>query len=174
MTASHYSAEMLESARSGNKEALLSLLAAAQPDIRRYARSSCQKADDIDDAVQETLWIIYRRVGTLNALTSFSGWLMMVVRRECFRVARMMIGQHKDIAEIEDDLRFAHRSQDDLRIDLCRAIQSLPEHYREIILLRDVEEMSIDEIAATLQLTRESVKAKLHRARGLIREYLQN
>jgi RNA polymerase sigma factor (sigma-70 family) len=86
----------------------------------------------------------------------------------------MMIGQHKDIAEIEDDLRFAHRSQDDLRIDLCRAIQSLPEHYREIILLRDVEEMSIDEIAATLQLTRESVKAKLHRARGLIREYLQN
>ena len=52
------------------------------------------------------------------------------------------------------------------------AIQSLPEHYRKIVLLRDVEEMTIDEIASTLALTRESVKARLHRARGLIREYL--
>jgi RNA polymerase sigma factor (sigma-70 family) len=52
------------------------------------------------------------------------------------------------------------------------AIQSLPGHYREVILLRDIEEMSIDEIAAVLGLTRESVKARIHRARMLIREYL--
>ena len=64
------------------------------------------------------------------------------------------------------------RRPEDIRIDLSRAIQSLPEHYREVILLRDIEEMSIDEIAAVLGLTRESVKARIHRARMLIREYL--
>ena len=57
-------------------------------------------------------------------------------------------------------------------IDLSRAIQSLPEHYREVILLRDIEELSIDEIAGVLGLTRESVKARIHRARLMIREYL--
>ena len=53
-----------------------------------------------------------------------------------------------------------------------RAIQSLPDHYREVILLRDIEELSIDEIASVLGLTRESVKARIHRARFMIREYL--
>ena len=43
-----------------------------------------------------------------------------------------------------------------------------------MVLLRDIEEMSIDEISAVLNLTREAVKARLHRARGLIREYLRD
>ena len=68
--------------------------------------------------------------------------------------------------------RVAHLAPEDLRIDLSRAIQSLPEHYREVILLRDIEELSIDEIAGVLSLTRESVKARIHRARIMIRDYL--
>ena len=48
----------------------------------------------------------------------------------------------------------------------------MTDHYREVILLRDIEELSIDEIASMLGLTRESVKARIHRARLLIREYL--
>jgi RNA polymerase sigma-70 factor (ECF subfamily) len=70
------------------------------------------------------------------------------------------------------EARLAHLRPEDIRIDLSRAIQSLPEHYREVILLRDIEEMSIDEIAGVLDLTRESAKARLHRARIMIREYL--
>ena len=70
------------------------------------------------------------------------------------------------------DARLAHLRPEDLRIDLSRAIQSLPDHYREVILLRDIEELSIDEIAGALALTRESVKARIHRARLMIREYL--
>jgi DNA-directed RNA polymerase specialized sigma24 family protein len=48
----------------------------------------------------------------------------------------------------------------------------LPEHYRQIVLLRDVDELTIDEIAQSLSLSREAVKGRLHLARGLIREYL--
>ena len=66
----------------------------------------------------------------------------------------------------------AHLAAEDVRIDLSRAIQSLPDHYREVILLRDIEELSIDEISGVLALTRESVKARIHRARLMIREYL--
>ena len=61
---------------------------------------------------------------------------------------------------------------DELRLDLTNAIQSLPEHYRQIVLLRDVDELTIDEIAQSLSLSREAVKGRLHLARGLIREYL--
>lgn len=161
---------LIEAARGGDEKALLSLLAVAQPDVRRYAARNCRAAD-IDDAVQETLLLLYRRVGTLRAVTSFSAWLFAVARRACLRLMRMSIGLADAPAE-EMDARFAHLRPEDLRIDLSRAIQSLPEHYREVILLRDIEELSIDEIAGVLGLSRESVKARIHRARLMIREYL--
>ena len=161
---------LIEAARCGDEKALLSLISAAQPDIRRYAARNCRAAD-IDDAVQETLLLLYRRVETLRAVTSFSAWIFAVARRACLRLLRMSTAI-PDAAADGMDARLAHLAPEDLRIDLCRAIQSLPEHYREAILLRDIEELSIDEIAAVLGLTRESVKARIHRARVMIREYL--
>jgi RNA polymerase sigma factor (sigma-70 family) len=161
---------LIEAARGGDAEALLSLIAVAQPDIRRYAARNCRAAD-IDDAVQETLLLLYRRVGTLRAVTSFSAWLFAVARRACLRLLRRSMGM---AAEPIDDAeaRLVHLPAEDIRIDLSRAIQSLPGQYREVILLRDIEELSIDEIAGVLGLTRESVKARIHRARLMIREYL--
>ena len=162
--------EVIAAARDGDEKALLSLIATAQPDIRRYAARNCRAAD-IDDAVQETLLLLYRRVGTLRAVTSFSAWLFAVAKRACLRLLRISVGI-SDVPGDEMDARLAHLRPEDIRIDLSRAIQSLPEHYREVILLRDIEELSIDEIAAVLGLTRESVKARIHRARMMIREYL--
>jgi RNA polymerase sigma factor (sigma-70 family) len=161
---------LIEAARGGDTEALVSLIAAAQPDIRRYAARNCRAAD-IDDAVQETLLLLYRRVGTLRAVTSFSAWLFAVARRACLRLLRQATGTQAAPAD-DAEMRLAHIAPEDIRIDLSRAIQSLPNHYREVILLRDIEELSIDEIAGVLGLTRESVKARIHRARLMIREYL--
>ena len=160
---------LIEAARGGDADALVSLIAIAQPDIRRYAARNCRAAD-IDDAVQETLLLLYRRVGTLRAVTSFSAWLFAVARRACLRLLRQATGMADASADVE--MRLAHLAPEDIRIDLSHAIQSLPDHYREVILLRDIEELSIDEIAGVLALTRESVKARIHRARLMIREYL--
>ena len=166
--------DLIEAARTGDEQALVSLLKSAQPDIQKYARLNCRTANDIDDAVQETLWLLYRKVGTLRALTSISGWLVAVVRRECRRLAESMFHRGEtDITVIENNLDFSNRPQPELRIDLAAAIRSLPEHYREVVLLRDIEEMTIEEISKILDLSRETVKARLHRARVLIREYLK-
>jgi RNA polymerase sigma factor (sigma-70 family) len=162
---------LIEAARCGDEKALVSLIAAAQPDVRRYAARNCRAAD-IDDAVQETLLLLYRRVGTLRAAASFSAWLFAVARRACHRLLRMSAGIPEAPVDGADARLLAHLRPEDIRIDLSRAIQSLPQHYREVILLRDIEELSIDEIAEVLGLTRESVKARIHRARVLIREYL--
>jgi RNA polymerase sigma-70 factor (ECF subfamily) len=131
---------LIDAARCGDEKALLSLISAAQPDVRRYAARNCRAAD-IDDAVQETLLLLYRRIGTLRAVSSFSAWLFAVARRACHRLLRMSIG---------------------LPDDLPDAVEARLAHLR----------MSIDEIAGALGLTRESAKARLHRARIMIREYL--
>ena len=85
----------------------------------------------------------------------------------------MARGQIAPIEEIENDFRFAARPETELRMDLAGAINSLPDHYRQIVVLRDIEELTIDEIAAAVDASREAVKARLHRARLLLREYLQ-
>ena len=164
---------VLEAARDGDPAAIESLLALSQPDIRKYARMSC-RAQDIDDAVQEALWLMHRRIGALKALSSFAGWLFTIVKRECLRLARRNVGGHRPVDDIIDNAAFSQRSDVELSIDLTRAISSLPEHYRNVLLLRDVEELTVDEIANINNTTRETVKARLHRARLLVREYLRD
>jgi len=161
--------QLIASARDGDRHAISKLLAVAQPDLRRYARASCKTAD-VDDAVQDALCLLHRKIGSLRAVSAFSSWLYAVVRRECARLARRLSGE--PIEAMADDVRLSTRPDLELRLDLAAAIQSLPQHYREVVLLRDVEEMTIDEIALRLATTRESVKARLHRSRLLLREYL--
>lgn len=164
----HY--PLIEAAQIGDPAALDRLLQVCQPDIRRYAQRNCLMSD-VDDAVQETLIILSRRVQSLRVLVAFSSWLFTIVRRECRRLERHVFGiDHYDEQEAEHWL--AARSVDLLRLDLVRALESFPPHYREVILLRDFEELSIHELAQQLALTSAAVKSRLHRARQLMREYL--
>ena len=75
-----------------------------------------------------------------------------------------------------DARRYAQRhcqvSDDALRIDLAKALESLPAHYLEVVLLRDFEELTIAEIAQRLEEPAGAIKSRLHRARELVREYL--
>ena len=164
--------ELIAAAQAGDGKAITLLLERAQPDIRRYAQYNCRNAGDVDEAVQEVLILIYRKVVMLRAVGAFSAWLLSVVRRTCWRLARAALGHALPLESIADSPSHSTATDQELRLDLADAIQSLPEHYRRIILMRDVEEQTIDEIARALSLSREAVKGRLHRARGLIREYL--
>ena len=164
--------DLIAAARHGDEAALLRLLEISQPDLKRIARTQCASAADADDAVQEGLWQVYRRIGALRTIDSYTSWIFSIVRRECQRLMRRMHGR----AELPDadNAVFACYTRPDLRIDLAGAIQSLPDKYREAIILRDFEEYSISEIALALRLTREAVKSRIHRGRQMIREYLQD
>lgn len=162
--------DLIFAAQGGDREALNALLTSCQIDARRYARRHCQ-VSDVDDAVQEALWILARRIHGLRAAAAFSSWLFTVVRRECLRLERRMRGLGPSIDEIAEE-QMQHRDPVDLRTDLLAGIEALPEHYREIILLRDFEQRTIAEIATRLGLEVPAAKSRLHRAREQLREYL--
>src|SRR3954464_11306664 len=75
-------ADLVELARAGDQPALERLLAKSLPDLRRYAKRNCQ-SDDIEEAVQDALWILYRNVSGLRSVAAFAGWLFQVVHRIC-------------------------------------------------------------------------------------------
>ena len=161
-------------AQAGDPTAIQTLLIRLQPDVRRYARKQCRSSSAIEEVVQEALLVVYRRIGQVRDLVSLSGWIAKVVLRLCMLPALMLMRGIEDLTEIENTARFAHVPTDELRIDLVHALESLSPHLREVILMRDLQEMTIGEIAHALKATRAAVKARLHRARNLIREYLQS
>ena len=170
MTTAVDRSNLVYAAQRGDAVAVERLLKVCQADARRYAYKHCQ-ASDIDDAVQESLLVIVRNIKGLKAAAAFSSWLFTVIKRECRKLERMMFRHDA----IDDDLveqKLAYRTDEALRIDLAHALESLPAHYLEVVLLRDFEELTIAEIAGRLAEPPGAIKSRLHRARELVREYL--
>lgn len=161
---------LILAAQTGDTVAIGRLLAVCQADARRYARRHCL-ASDVDDAVQESLMVIARKVGALKAVAAFSSWLFTVIKRECKKLERVMF-RTEELDEDKAEHQLLCKTDNDLRIDLAAALESLPAHYLEVVLLRDFEELTIAEIAERLGEQDGAVKSRLHRARELVREYM--
>lgn len=122
-------------------------------------------------AVQESLLIVSRKVKGLKAAAAFSSWLFTVIKRECRKLERMMFKDDPLPEEVAEEL-LDRKSDDALRVDLANALESLPAHYLEVVLLRDFEELTIAEIAERVGESQGAIKSRLHRARELVREYM--
>lgn len=160
----------IEAARAGDPLALERLLRLCQPDARRYAQRNCF-ISDVDDAVQEALLVVARKHASVRVVAAFSGWLFAVVRRECRRLGRTALN-YDPYDEATAERWLASHDGESLRRELVDALESLPADYRDILLLRDFEELTIGEIATRLGITAAAAKSRLHRARMLAREYL--
>ena len=163
--------ELIERARSGDPHALDRLLVVCRPDLERYARRHCE-SDDVEEAIQDALRILHRKVGGLRSVAAFAGWLFQVVRRACRALTRGR-WRHVPLEAVRDDaLPDSSASNPELRIMVAAAIASLPRSYREVLLLRDLHGLSAQEVAVALDISEEAAKSRLHRARALVRDAL--
>ena len=160
----------LEAARTGDRGALERVLIHSRQDLRRYAEHHCV-INDVEDAVQESLITVSRKLGDLRSLECFASWLFRIVKRECNRLKRGRRMLSGDVIS-DDILPVVMPEPAEWRHDVALVLESLPAHYREVVLLRDLEGLTIAEMAQRLHITREAVKSRLHRARVLAREYL--
>lgn len=161
----------LQAAHAGDPEALEELLTLSRQDIRRYAEYHC-KVNDIEDAVQESLMLVSRKLRDLRTLECFTSWIFRIVKRECNRLKR--VGRRLMGEPITDEIMPCTTPDAfEWRQDVAAALESLPHHYREIVLLRDLEGLSIAELSERLGVSTMAAKARLHRARALAREYLR-
>ena len=133
--------------------ALDQVLRLLQPDIRRYARKQCHRKSAIEDVVQEALIVLYRRIGNVRDPLAFAGWIFRMVTRLCMLPVLGLIRGAEELSERHEAAYFSRTPQDDLRIDLVRALESLPDFYRQAILLRDMDQLTIGEVAARLGIT---------------------
>jgi RNA polymerase sigma-70 factor, ECF subfamily len=125
---------------------------------------------DVDDLVQDVFLTAWNRLAALREPAAFGGWLTMIARNRAVDFHR----QATNAVELPADLT-AHDATAE-RADAARILEivrTLPEAYRDTLVLRLVEGMTGPEIAARTGLTPASVRVNLHRGMNLLREQLE-
>lgn len=165
---------LVEAAAQGDREAIEQLLLHYHPTLTRFARRFCATPEDVEDAVQETLWIASQKIGTLRVASAFVSWTFQVVRHQCYRLLNLarqqaVTASTKWERAVDDpELRIA------LQQDLVSAMAHLSVEHRQVLLMRDLEGMTTQDVAAALSITTATVKSRLHRARSTLRHLLKH
>jgi RNA polymerase sigma-70 factor (ECF subfamily) len=122
---------------------------------------------EVDDLVQDIFLHAFKKLHTLRDGAAFGPWIAMIARNRAVDFYR----RSKETVEINDELRGSD-TNDSRAVEILELIRSLPEAYRETLVLRLVEGMTGPEIAARTGLTAASVRVNLHRGMKLLREEL--
>src|ERR671910_278040 len=122
---------------------------------------------EVDDLVQDIFFHAYKKLHTLRDGSAFGPWIAMIARNRAVDFHR----RSKESVEINDELRGSD-AHDSRAKEILELIRSLPEAYRETLVLRLVEGMTGPEIAARTGLTAESVRVNLHRGMKQLRDQL--
>ena len=123
--------------------------------------------DEVEDIVQEVFICAYKKLETLRDKRAVGAWLAMIARNNANEFYR----QIKPTEELPEELSQKNNLQTEAN-EILTTIRSLPETYRETLVLRLVEGMTGPEIAEQTGLTPESVRVNLHRGMKLLRQKL--
>jgi RNA polymerase sigma-70 factor, ECF subfamily len=157
--------------------------------VFRFARHLCGRTEDAKDLVQETFLNAYRGLAQFRGQAQVSTWLYTIASRVCIRMRRKRQGEPERELSLED---FIPTTEGEFRLQipteglspqaalenkevhraLGQAIRKLPQKYRIVLVLRDMEGLSAKEVGAIMGLTERAVKSRLHRARLFLRKEL--
>ena len=181
-------AALTQSVRAGDSRAFETLVRRETPRLLSVARRILSNEEEARDAVQQGFIAAYRARAEFHGDSRLSTWLHRIVVNKALDVLRNRQRRPEDAIEdllprfLEDghhQERFATWPEMESAIDRERlsgvvreVIDTLPDSFRLVLLLRDIEEMSTEETAEALGITPNAVKLRLHRARLALRARL--
>jgi RNA polymerase sigma-70 factor, ECF subfamily len=187
-------AELARQLMTGDAEAFDRFVEHFRAKIFPYSWLMCGHREDAEEVAQETLLRVFETFDLLRDPQRIRPWVFKIAKNACLMKRRKSIfaparelsldelmparrpggGQGEGKLEIADWSRLPDRQalQSEMKAVLDKAIGELPELYRSVILLRDMEELPTEETAQILDLTADTVKTRLHRARLALRQKL--
>ena len=169
--------DLLRDAAGGDGAAFHTLVDRHAPALYRLARSLSATEHDAEDVLQETLMAALRGAAAFDGRASVKTWLARILMRQA---ARAWNRERRSRAALPLDMCEPHATSSggtalavDRRIDLAAVLARLPEDHRQILVLREVEQLSYAEIARVLNVPIGTVDSRLHRARREMRARLE-
>ncbi|MGA4838148.1 RNA polymerase sigma factor [Streptomyces sp. G45] len=168
---------LIKAAQDGDVTSLTTVVMTSQPHVRKFARTLCASPQDAEDAAQEAMIILYRKIGTLRATGALASWMFRIVRHECLRQVRLLVSRRRDDAPTELEAPAEPSAEDAVLRGLeaeriAAAVSALPREQRQVLILRDVQGLPGKTVADMLGLSNAAMKSRLHRARTALRQSL--
>ena len=171
----------------GDEKAYRELIERHQAQVYSLALRMVRRAEDAEDLAQETFVRMFRALSRYDPTRPFTAWLFTIATRLCIdHIRRRKVGvisltrreqdsEEEYQIEVEDpgllpDEVATHAEEERRVADL---IESLPAHYRIVVILRHLQDLSYEEIAEALHLPLGTVKARIHRARALLKARIE-
>ena len=181
--------EIARRVASGDQNAFQLLMRRHNQTMYRTARSILKDDAEAEDAVQEAYLLAYRAMDKFRGDAKLSTWLVRIVVNEAIArmrkrsrradVIRLDGGTEQDSQAAEESMNESKPEQPDQAASRAQArrlleakIDELPDAFRTVLLLRAVEEMGVEEVAACLGIPEATVRTRFFRAKGLLREAL--
>jgi RNA polymerase sigma-70 factor (ECF subfamily) len=148
--------------------------------VKRRIESIAPNATDLDDILQEVLLKVWRHLATFRSECSFRTWMTRVAMNEVLQSYRMkrrnpLCQALGDLDAFASQVESPHQSF--ARLEATKTVRSalagLPAKYRQVLILRDIEQLTAGETAESLQSTIPAVKTRLFRARLMLSEALK-
>jgi RNA polymerase sigma factor (sigma-70 family) len=149
-------------AQRGDPEAVDGLLRAVMPTAQRFSARSCASREDAEDAVQDALMALVRRVRMLRAAEAVTSWLFVTIRHSCLRRARGVVLVPIDLAGDLAGADLSGRVID--RVTVAAALAALPATHREVIVLVDLLDQPVEWTARQLGISARAAKSRPNRA----------
>jgi RNA polymerase sigma-70 factor, ECF subfamily len=180
-------AQMIAAILAGDTRQYHELIRPYERSVYKMALSFMKNETDAEDVAQEAFLKAFRKLADFRGQAKFSTWLISITLNEArSRLRRQSTvpmesldqateeGGHISPALLRDwrEVPSEALERKEIRAILVEAIGHLAPLYREVLLLRDVEEFSIEETAAALTITPGTVKVRLHRARMMMQKEL--
>lgn len=131
--------QLVLAAQHGDLESISALVAGSYPHVMRFARSLCASPHDAEDAAQEALIILYRKIGMLRATAALGSRMFRIVRNECMRRTKTTLRFHEPVRDaateyLEDDVLRRLEAE-----RVAAAIAALPDDLRRVLIMRDIQ-----------------------------------
>jgi RNA polymerase sigma-70 factor, ECF subfamily len=183
-------AQFLARLRAGDEEASAALVRKYGGRLLAVARRFLRCEEDSADAVQEAFLAAFRYLDQFEGNSSLGTWLHRIVVNACLTKLRAQsrsravpiddllptfdeTGHHSQPVRPWGEEPLSHLTREETRIQVRACIDRVPEPYRTVLLLRDIEELNTDQTAEQLGITAGAVKTRLHRARQALRTLLE-
>lgn len=181
-------AECIRRILAGEKQLFHELIRPCERSIYFLLYSLLRNEADAEDAAQETVIKVFRNLHLFRGDSQFRTWVLSIARNEGLGRLRKVENRREDSLDALTDgdagdftpailtswreIPTEALERQELGAVLREAIDGLPEIYRNVVLLRDIEEMDVRETAAVLGIAEGAVKVRLHRARALLQRHL--
>jgi RNA polymerase sigma-70 factor (ECF subfamily) len=165
--------ELVDAAVDGDREAFATLVERYERPVRSVAIAILKNTESVNDVAQDAFLTAYEKLATLHNRAAFGAWLLKIVRRTAYRLARERAGIREMTAVHEPTHESSDGKLEDRLDKLLQAVVRLPKHEQLVVMLKYFDDESVESVAAITGRTVGTVTKQLTRARSRLKTWLK-